>query len=575
MLSVYENKVEVIDPRSTKHAPMLFTILKDMGQIKHECPFSYNHQQFTLTNPLFFYKHPTQKDTSYIAIFHPEPLGKGQFGSVHTIVGLLKQVEETVYYKKTTGLVVKTNAMGIPSENITGVFKTYQNDFDHGSHVPHLGYQCPPVRHQNSCYLIMRHQEGITLHHLIKHLHRDPEFLSVSDRLRVSINLLQALEQQIHGIKLSHSSPEDYLIHCDIKPKNIVVANDCSVKLIDYGLATRYSTKSVVSGSLAYLDPMLIKRQKKHPDKTTDIASMARVIAEFWGDESHIIYDVNHYYDRDRVKQMQKNLSAVPGISSDEIKALTSIIVQLTAEEDTHRLSVNKAIQLFNTLLEKRRRLENNAILGNVLLNHPESLKPQELVAVLNSPYRTLFLKQYQTAEPLINQLEDAVGLLGSEAILELMSHPMDLSKCTVLELLIRTNCLSSDALKTLITLGIPVRFNHLYDWATQVNPEDDDMEWTAICRILFKYCKDSWRLAHEIKKEPTLASIFIHDYLFNPNIPDDDLTNIRLIRKTIAGVENKLISTGASTFFKPEERQRLNAHDLLISFEDPNIMKL
>ena len=95
-------------------------------------------------------------------------------------------------------------------------------------------------------YIVMEYIEGKTLKQLIKK--------------RGSLTLSEAIDimlQLTDGISHAHDS---YIIHRDLKPQNIMIREDGSIKITDFGIAmalnsTQLTQTNSVMGSVHYLPP--------------------------------------------------------------------------------------------------------------------------------------------------------------------------------------------------------------------------------------------------------------------------------------------------------------------------------
>ncbi len=123
-------------------------------------------------------------------------------------------------------------------------------------------------------FLVMEYVQGVTLADKLA-----KAALPEKDALALGIQIAQALEDaHEHGI-----------IHCDLKPSNIMVTTNRQVKLLDFGLAkllrisgtmTTVSVPDVskIAGTLPYMSP---EQLRGHPaDSRSDIYSMGTVLYE-------------------------------------------------------------------------------------------------------------------------------------------------------------------------------------------------------------------------------------------------------------------------------------------------------
>lgn len=101
-------------------------------------------------------------------------------------------------------------------------------------------------RHEDDHYLVMEYVEGTNLKHLIQEKAPLPE----KQVVRMGIELCEALEH----------AHENGLIHCDIKPHNILITNRGKVKVTDFGIARACTSDTItfagsMVGSVHYFSP--------------------------------------------------------------------------------------------------------------------------------------------------------------------------------------------------------------------------------------------------------------------------------------------------------------------------------
>ncbi|TKY65865.1 LRR receptor serine/threonine-protein kinase [Spatholobus suberectus] len=102
--------------------------------------------------------------------------------------------------------------------------------------------------------------------HPVNNMQYQTKTLTFIQRLNIAIDVACALEYLHHFC-------ETPIVHCDIKPSNVLLDNDMVAHVGDFGLATflfeessKFSTQSVMSaslrGSIGYIPPgMLCKIQ--------------------------------------------------------------------------------------------------------------------------------------------------------------------------------------------------------------------------------------------------------------------------------------------------------------------------
>lgn len=131
------------------------------------------------------------------------------------------------------------------------------------------------VEDRGAMFLVMEYVEGLTLRQRMQSPIPLAEFYSIA-------------RQCIEGIAAAH---QQGVLHCDIKPENIMIGPRCQVKILDFGLAkqlpmdpdsTRGDADSTTSGSFsgtpAYMAPEVLL--EKLPDARADIFSLGVVFYE-------------------------------------------------------------------------------------------------------------------------------------------------------------------------------------------------------------------------------------------------------------------------------------------------------
>ena len=104
--------------------------------------------------------------------------------------------------------------------------------------------------------------------------HCDDLRLTVEDRLRLFLELLVP-------VQYAH---ERLVIHCDLKPSNIWVTAEGSVKLLDFGVARLIDPNSAGTGTTglwftpAYASPEQVRREP--PGTASDVYSLGVLLYE-------------------------------------------------------------------------------------------------------------------------------------------------------------------------------------------------------------------------------------------------------------------------------------------------------
>lgn len=149
---------------------------------------------------------------------------------------------------------------------------------------------------QQQPYLVMEMVEGNDLKSLI--LQRAP--LSIPEALDI-------VQQISAGVGSAHRAG---LVHCDIKPQNVLVSPKGLVKVTDFGIArafqeepTPQKKEQVVWGSPHYLSPEQI--QGKQPKPASDVYSIGIIMYE-------MLTGVPPFHDTDTTALLTKHLEEAP-----------------------------------------------------------------------------------------------------------------------------------------------------------------------------------------------------------------------------------------------------------------------
>jgi serine/threonine-protein kinase len=156
-------------------------------------------------------------------------------------------------------------------------------------------------------YLVTEYLRGCTLAHLLKAMSPLPE----KDAFRIASLLCEAL-QYLH---------ENGVIHRDLKPHNVMVGCDGSIRLLDFGLAKSSEFRRVTFGCWTsamgtpdYMAPEQV--QGKRGDARTDIYSLGAMLYEmltgatpFDGDNSLAAMNARVLGDPEPLRKLNPSLS--------------------------------------------------------------------------------------------------------------------------------------------------------------------------------------------------------------------------------------------------------------------------
>jgi serine/threonine-protein kinase len=151
--------------------------------------------------------------------------------------------------------------------------RRFQEEAERGSRFtdPHVAAIYDVIDEQGETLLVMEFVEGQTLR---RRLH---EPMSLDDFLKIAIECAEALVAADHvGI-----------VHCDIKPENIMLSTSGIVKILDFGVAkflprsdqsSTIDRSGMIGGTPAYMSPEVLL--EKGADGRSDIFSLGLVLYE-------------------------------------------------------------------------------------------------------------------------------------------------------------------------------------------------------------------------------------------------------------------------------------------------------
>ncbi|MBX7044249.1 MAG: serine/threonine protein kinase [Ignavibacteria bacterium] len=176
----------------------------------------------------------------------------------------------------------------------------------------------------NQFYLILEYAEGLTMDRYIQEKRGE-------NNEAAAINIFS---QILDGFSYAHNHN---VIHRDIKPSNIIIQNDSSVKILDFGIAkildrNDNNTKTGSSlGTITYMSPEQILGKKI--DSRTDIYSVGITLYEFLtGMSAYGSDDISQYEIQTKI--LNENLLF---FNADISSKFVSIISKATAKNPLDR----------------------------------------------------------------------------------------------------------------------------------------------------------------------------------------------------------------------------------------------
>ncbi|BGP24123.1 Protein kinase of the Mitotic Exit Network [Rhodotorula toruloides] len=184
-----------------------------------------------------------------------EKLGQGAFGSVYKALN---------WTTGETCAVKQIDLSHIPESELPDIMSEIDllKNLHHPNIVQYRGY----ARTSTSLYIVLEYCENGSLSAIIKKFGRIPESL-------VGLYTLQVLQ----GLQYLH---DQGVIHRDIKGSNILATKEGSIKLADFGVATRVGgpIDSAVVGSPYWMAPEVVDQTGATP--ASDIWSLGALVVE-------------------------------------------------------------------------------------------------------------------------------------------------------------------------------------------------------------------------------------------------------------------------------------------------------
>jgi tetratricopeptide (TPR) repeat protein/predicted Ser/Thr protein kinase len=191
-----------------------------------------------------------------------ERLGKGGMGEVY-------RAEDT---KLNRSVAIKRMSEAVRSD--PDYRRRFVKEAERASQLsdPHIAALYDILEEQGDIFLVMEFVEGSNLRQLLARDTKLKDFLAVA---------IQAAE----GLRAAHARQ---IVHCDIKPENIMISTSGQVKILDFGVArqlsggqglTSFTSETIkLSGTPGYMAPEVMMDEA--PDQRSDIFSLGVVFYE-------------------------------------------------------------------------------------------------------------------------------------------------------------------------------------------------------------------------------------------------------------------------------------------------------
>jgi serine/threonine protein phosphatase PrpC len=175
---------------------------------------------------------------------------------------------------QTADRVVALKVPFMQFESDPGFFQRFQREQAIGKALQHpyiLKMFDDESMQKSRPYIVMEYLEGQTLGHLMNTIRPMP----VPDSLKIASRICEAL----------HYMHEHEVVHRDLKPDNIMICSDGSLRIMDFGIAKFESARRLTFGGFTpamgtpdYMAPEQVKG--KRGDARTDIYSLGAILYE-------------------------------------------------------------------------------------------------------------------------------------------------------------------------------------------------------------------------------------------------------------------------------------------------------
>jgi serine/threonine protein kinase len=178
-------------------------------------------------------------------------------------------------YKAKDLLTEETMAVKVPHmqfESDTGSFARFQREAEIGKILNHPNIlRFINVTDQSRPYIAMEYLEGRTLSEIMNEVRPIP----IPDAVQIASSICDALAH-MH---------EHKIVHRDLKPQNIMITNDGSIRIMDFGIAKAMEMRRITfagfspaMGTPDYMAPEQVKGRRG--DERTDIYSLGAILYE-------------------------------------------------------------------------------------------------------------------------------------------------------------------------------------------------------------------------------------------------------------------------------------------------------
>jgi len=280
------------------------------------------------------------KSHCVLECFHEEyepiyMLGKGAFASVYLVQHNATSINFAVKgfckkaFKKSSSraaLMSEINMLKmIDHKNLVSLYEIYESE--------------------NSIYLVMEYTTGRTLRHLLKKKNLlDPQIMEITKSI---LSVLTYFESQ-------------KIMHRDLKPDNILIEDDLTIKVIDFGLAAHNDTQDFLHdrcGTAGYVAPEIFAFHRYNPcsyyDNKCDVFSAGCILFQmllgfrmFEGDDAAHTLKLNSMYGQPQGSKYLKNYISTEIRNPDSTvnKQGLDLLLKMLEPDHKRRISASEAL---------------------------------------------------------------------------------------------------------------------------------------------------------------------------------------------------------------------------------------
>jgi serine/threonine-protein kinase len=173
-----------------------------------------------------------------------------------------------------TGASVALKVPFMQFESDPGFYSRFQREEEIGQKLRHpyiIRIDSPEGLEKSRPYLVMEYLQGQTLGHLMRSVRPLPE----EDALKIASRICDAVAY-LH---------ENNIVHRDLKPDNIMICDDGSIRLMDFGIAKQEGARRLTFGKFQpamgtpdFMAPEQVRGQRG--DARTDIYALGAILYE-------------------------------------------------------------------------------------------------------------------------------------------------------------------------------------------------------------------------------------------------------------------------------------------------------